>query len=187
MPEALLLDFDGLMVDTETTGYESWRFVYEAYGAELPRDLWVTHIGTDGKDFSPMGYLSELTGTDLVGAVNRRRRAHRSELFLDLCPLPGVVDWLGEARTRGIAIGVVSSSPTEWVQDHLERVALREHVDFLKTRDDVPRAKPHRTSTSTPSSTWASTRAVPSPSRTLRTGWPLQRPLGSSAWRFPAR
>jgi beta-phosphoglucomutase-like phosphatase (HAD superfamily) len=29
------------------------------------------------------------------------------------------------------------------VHEHLERVSLREHVDFLKTRDDVPRAKPH--------------------------------------------
>jgi HAD superfamily hydrolase (TIGR01509 family) len=144
MPDALFFDFDGLMVDTETTAYESWRFVYEAHGAELSRDLWVSHIGTDGKSFSPMGHLAELTGRELdVEDVNRRRRAHRAELFEGLRPLPGIVDWLEAARERGIAIGVVSSSPTQWVHEHLERVSLREHVDFLKTRDDVPRAKPH--------------------------------------------
>jgi HAD superfamily hydrolase (TIGR01509 family) len=144
MPDALFFDFDGLMVDTETTDYEAWRFVYEAHGVELPRDLWVTHIGTDGADFSPLSHLAKLTGTELdVESVQRERRAYRATLFEDLCPLPGIVDWLGEARARGVPIGVVSSSPTQWVHEHLERVELREHVDFLKTRDDVPRAKPH--------------------------------------------
>ncbi len=144
MIEALLLDFDGLVVDTETTDYETWRSVYQDHGVELPRDRWVASIGTDGSGFVPLQHLSELLGGEInEDAVTTARRTHREALFASLRPLPGVVDWMTDAREAGLRIGVVSSSPTVWVEDHLARVALRGHVDFLMTRDDVARVKPH--------------------------------------------
>ena len=43
--EAVAFDFDGLIVDTETPEYESWRSVYRAYGADLPLWTWLPHVG----------------------------------------------------------------------------------------------------------------------------------------------
>ena len=143
MIRALFLDFDGLVVDTETADYESWRQVYEHHGVRLPRERWVEAIGSDGSSFAPLEQLRELAGDVDEERVHRFRRERREALFGGLRPLPGVVDWLGEARSAGLAIGVVSSSPRAWVHEHLERVDLRGHVDFLMTRDDVPRVKPH--------------------------------------------
>ncbi len=143
MIRALFLDFDGLVVDTETADYESWRHVYDAHGVELPRARWVEAIGSDGSSFEPLVQLRALAGDVDEEHVTRLRRARREELFGGLRPLPGVVDWMGEARAAGLPIGVVSSSPRSWVREHLERVALHDHVDFLMTRDDVPRVKPH--------------------------------------------
>jgi HAD superfamily hydrolase (TIGR01509 family) len=141
---ALLLDFDGLVVDTETTDFESWRLVYEEHGAVLPRDRWVAIIGSDGSGFEPFEHLCELVGEALDEEdVGRRRRAHRERLFEALSPLPGIPDWMSDARETGLALGIVSSSPGWWVEEHLERVALRDYVDFTKTRDDVSRVKPH--------------------------------------------
>ena len=48
MSRALLLDFDGLVLDTETTDFESWAEVYREYEVELPRDRWQRAIGSDG-------------------------------------------------------------------------------------------------------------------------------------------
>lgn len=140
---ALLLDFDGLVVDTETTDYESWRSVFEDHGAVLPRDRWIASIGTDGSSYVPLEHLQELVEGVDEQHVHATRRARREALFESLTPLPGVLDWLGEARSAGACIGVVSSSPLSWVNGHLERVDLREHIDFLMTRNDVPRVKPH--------------------------------------------
>ena len=53
MIDTLMFDFDGLILDTETPDFESWRLVYEEYGAELPRDAWVAAIGSDGSAFDP--------------------------------------------------------------------------------------------------------------------------------------
>lgn len=143
MARALFLDFDGLVVDTETCDYESWRLVYEEHGAVLPRDRWVAAIGGDGSHFRPFEHLCELLGRALAQqAVDAARRGHRERLFEGLRPLPGVVDWMHAARSAGLALGVVSSSPAWWVEQHLDRVALRDRIDFTKTRDDVPRVKP---------------------------------------------
>lgn len=143
MARALFLDFDGLVVDTETSDYESWRLVYAEHGVVLPRDRWVASIGGDGSAFRPFEHLCDLVERALDRRdVDERRRAHRSRLFEALRPLPGVVDWMTAARGAGLTLGVVSSSPAWWVEEHLDRVSLREHVDFTKTRDDVPRVKP---------------------------------------------
>ncbi len=143
MIEALLLDFDGLVVDTETTDYESWRSVFEDHDVELPRDRWISSIGTDGSSYAPLEHLRELVGRIDDDRVQATRRARQEALFEMLAPLPGVVEWLDDARSSGVSIGVVSSSPLVWVEGHLQRVALRDRVDFLMTSDEVPRVKPH--------------------------------------------
>jgi beta-phosphoglucomutase-like phosphatase (HAD superfamily) len=47
MIRALVFDFDGLIVDTETSVYETWRIVYQDHNQVLPRDRWLARIGTD--------------------------------------------------------------------------------------------------------------------------------------------
>ena len=142
--QALIFDFDGLILDTETTDYESWRRVYAEYGVVLPRDAWIDTIGTDGKAFDPVQTLSELTGRSLGEVeVRSRHRPLRDALVRGLDPLPGIEDWLGEARARGLQIAIASSSPLAWVEGHLNRIGLRKHFEVLVTREQVERAKPH--------------------------------------------
>lgn len=124
--EALLFDFDGLVVDTETADFESWRQVYELHGVELPREEWVASIGTDGSAFDPHAVLERMAGRKLdEGTLRTERRRRRAELFEELEPLPGVEDWVEAARSRGLTVSIVSSSPRWWVEDHLARVELR--------------------------------------------------------------
>ena len=46
LPEAVIFDFDGIILDSETPEFESHRRVYEQCGAELTRDEWCGQIGT---------------------------------------------------------------------------------------------------------------------------------------------
>jgi len=43
--KALIFDFDGTVVDTETPEFESWRLEYAVFGVEMPMELWVQLIG----------------------------------------------------------------------------------------------------------------------------------------------
>ena len=43
--QAILLDFDGLILDTETPDVEAWEAIYAEYGFEYPKENWSQNIG----------------------------------------------------------------------------------------------------------------------------------------------
>ena len=53
MIDALVVDFDGVIIDTETSDYSTWSDVCRSYGTELDRDLWRNVVGGGFGDFDP--------------------------------------------------------------------------------------------------------------------------------------
>lgn len=143
--KALIFDFDGLILDTETPDYHSWQKVYQAYGLELPLDLWLTFVGgTSETTFEPHDYLEK----KLNSKVDReqiwvsRRKSYLKHLE-DLPVMPGVKQLLDAARLRGLKLAVASSSPENWVSGHLTRLELSDYFDAIVTADDVDETKPN--------------------------------------------
>ncbi|MDP9491949.1 MAG: HAD-IA family hydrolase [Actinomycetota bacterium] len=143
---ALLFDFDGLIVDTETPSLASWQAVYREHGRELPLERWATIIGTTGPGFEPLEYLEELHGPIDREAVKTRRQEHELRL-LEIEELrPGILEYLNEAERRGLKTAIVSSSSRKWVDRHLTRLERAEHFDEIVTADrDPERSKPRPT------------------------------------------
>ena len=140
---AIVFDLDGVVLDTESTSFASWKRAYREHGHALPGDRWVAAIGSDGSRFDPLAHLRELVGPDLDEvAMQRARRAHRDALLSRLRPLPGVVELLDQALHAGVATAVASSSEREWVEDRLSSLGIRERFRVLCCREDVERVKP---------------------------------------------
>ncbi len=141
----LLFDFDGLLVDTETTALAAWREMYGEHGHELPLEVWASAIGTIG-GFDPLAYLEELAGPIDRNAVLARHR-ERDLALADLEELrPGVIEYLEGAERRGLKTAIVSSSSRSWIDRHLGRLQRAEHFDAIVTADsDAERAKPRPT------------------------------------------
>lgn len=137
-----MFDFDGLILDTEEPVYRSWVEVYEAHGEELPFDRWVSIVGSTTTVFHPQHHLEERLGRPLPKEVLDRRIGRRTEMILANPLLPGVVQRLDEARTLGLRLGVASSSTSEWVRGHLDRLGILDRFDCIRCRDDVAHAKP---------------------------------------------
>jgi len=139
---ALVFDFDGLILDTETPIYLSWKEVYDAYGVPLPFELWVKTVGSSNQAFDPRHHLEERLGRPLPQDVVDRRVARRVEMVLAQPLLPGVAALLDEARARGLKVGVASSSSRDWVDGHLERLGILDRFECRRSRDDVEDVKP---------------------------------------------
>jgi len=139
---ALVFDFDGLILETETPAYQSWAEIYREHGHELPMDRWHGYIGSD-TGFDPAGHLAALVGEgfDRV-ATQVRRDARKSELIAALDVMEGVRDYLADAKRLHLRVAVASSSSRAWVLGHLERLGIAAHWDAIRTRDDVARTKP---------------------------------------------
>jgi HAD superfamily hydrolase (TIGR01509 family) len=140
--KALIFDFDGLILDTETADYTSWKETFAAYGCELPLDLWSKFIGTH--IFNPYEYLEELLGQPVDRyAVRALRKKRDNELIASIWIMPGVEGYLAEAQRMGLRIGLASSSDHAWVDTHLARLGLLDAFEVISCRDDVGnRGKP---------------------------------------------
>jgi len=145
--KALIFDFDGLILDTETPEYQVWQNIYREHGFELPHDKWEKIIGGYGiSNFDAAEHLSLLTQGKLDSVSLRdRHRSESSALTLSQSILPGVMDYLHAAKRLGLKLAIASSSPHSWVDAHAKRLGIFEYFHKIICADDVAagRTKPN--------------------------------------------
>jgi HAD superfamily hydrolase (TIGR01509 family) len=144
MLKALIFDFDGLILDTETPEYETWRAIYHEFSQDLSIETWGQIVGGSGaSDFNPLSQLESLTGRDLASLHLSRRVSEQSLARIhSQPPLPGVLDLLNAARAAELRLAIASSSTREWVEGHLTRLGLLDRFEALRCREDVEKTKP---------------------------------------------
>jgi HAD superfamily hydrolase (TIGR01509 family) len=143
MIKALVFDFDGLLVDTESSSYTSWQEIYQEYGCELALDVWAAVLGRSGQEFDPCAYLAELTGRAVdADALHARRKQRKWELAAQAGLLPGIAQALIRAKHHALRLAVASSSSRQWVFGHLNRLQVTAYFDTIVCADDVTQVKP---------------------------------------------
>ncbi|WP_166243272.1 HAD family hydrolase [Paenibacillus turpanensis] len=143
MIKAIIFDFDGTIIDTETAWYAAFKEAYREYGVDLTLEMYSQCIGTSLHQFNPYEYLM----TDLKLPIDREefRKSvqQRHSLLMEKEEIrPGVVRYLNEAKAAGLKIGLASSSVRAWVEKYLERLKLKPYFECIRTADDVRRVKP---------------------------------------------
>jgi HAD superfamily hydrolase (TIGR01509 family) len=142
---ALLFDFDGLIVDTESASLAAWRWVYEQHGQELTLERWSAAVGTIG-GFDAVAHLRELAGEPLRDDVLGRRLEHELTLVEAEALRPGIAEYLAEAERVGLRKAIVSSASRDWIDRHLRRLERIHGWAAIVTADGDPgRAKPRPT------------------------------------------
>jgi HAD superfamily hydrolase (TIGR01509 family) len=143
MIHAGMFDFDGLILDTEVPEFQTWQEIYQAHGCELALEVWATGLGTSVDAFNPYTHLEAQAGSPIDRvAIQQLRRQRYHELLGAKVVLPGVREYIAEAKRLGLQLGVASSSSREWVVGHLTELGLSAYFDCIKCRDDVRRVKP---------------------------------------------
>jgi HAD superfamily hydrolase (TIGR01509 family) len=142
--KALIFDFDGLIMDTESPEVDGWKAVYAEYGQEFPLPVWIRDVvGASLANFDPAAHLAAVTGRALdLAALHARVRAYRLQKLAGLSALPGVHDYVKTARRLGLHLAVASSSGHDWVEGYLRQLGLFDAFDAIICHEDVRHVKP---------------------------------------------
>ncbi|MHB1682218.1 MAG: HAD family hydrolase [Bacilli bacterium] len=143
MIRAVIFDFDGTVIDTETAWYIAFRDAYKEHGVDLTLEMYSLCIGTSLQAFNPYEYLVVNLHLPIDLDSFRQSVHERHATLMDAEKMrPGIMDYLNSARAKRLKIALASSSKLDWVEKFLEKLQIREYFDCIRTANDVEHVKP---------------------------------------------
>jgi HAD superfamily hydrolase (TIGR01509 family) len=147
MLEAVVFDFDGLVLDTELPLFEAWRLTFVHHGVEpIGLEQWCVSLGRHDADplrLDPLAILEDALGHPVDRpTVEAARRRRRNELIDAEDVLPGVERLLDEAEASGLPTAIASSSPPDWIETHLGARGLLDRFDAISCAGEGAPGKP---------------------------------------------
>jgi len=144
--EAVVFDFDGLIIDSEWVIFESAAAAFATHGHRLAVEAWATVVGTNERDeraqwdqLCASCGIDEFTREDFDAAYEAQDRSNRDTLPL----LPGVRELVEALAREGVALAIASSSSRSWLDRHVGRLGIDTHFTALVGADMVGgRGKP---------------------------------------------
>jgi len=146
MPDALIFDFDGVVVDSEPIHLAGFRAVLQNRGISLSKeDYYDKYVGYDDHDC--FAHVLEDNGREVdereIAAMTAEKTVLvKAALRESVKPMPGVLDLMRSARAAGIAVGICSGALREEIVLAGNVVGALELADVLVSAEDVSRGKP---------------------------------------------
>jgi HAD superfamily hydrolase (TIGR01509 family) len=141
---AVVFDFDGIVLDSETPEYESHRRLFESCGVPLTVEEWCGQIGVWAQGHDE-GWAAQLCERTASAPTREFYLAEKRRIFREVMPrepMRGIPELLDAIGAAGVPTAIASTSPSRWVVPAVEALGLAGRFAAIVTGDDVRRRKP---------------------------------------------
>jgi HAD superfamily hydrolase (TIGR01549 family) len=143
MPEAVIFDIDGTLLDSVDLHAEAWQEAFRHFGHDIPLDKIRSQIGKGGDQLLPVFLSPEELKEKGKALEEYRGRLFKEKYLPRVKPFPGVRELFLKIKANGQQTALASSAKGDELKE-FERIA---HIDDLveveTSSADVKRSKPH--------------------------------------------
>lgn len=143
-PQAILFDFDGVLVDSEPIHYQCWKELLAPYGIHLDWESYLsTCVGVAERAMLErlVSFATIPVTVDKLFALYPIKKKRFIELMESKMPFaPGIGDFLN--RLQGYRLAVVSSSGRSEVEPLLELAGIRRYFGAVVCGSEAGYLKP---------------------------------------------
>ena len=144
MIQAILFDFNGVILDDEALQMESYQAVLLEQGIKLTENDYYSALGMDDRTFVRAAFeraKKPLTDEVLRVVLQGKAVRHRKLIENELPFFPGVITFL-KATSRHYSLGLVSMASRNEIDYVLDRARLRALFSVIVGAEDVNICKP---------------------------------------------
>ena len=140
---AVILDMDGVIVDSGELHFKSWQEAFARYGEQFSRQDFSYAFGLVNRDIITHKLKDRATG-ELIEAIDREKEKIFRKLVETegIKPLPGAATLIESLHRQEFRLAVASSAPRANVKLILNKLALQHCFQAVVSVEDVTRGKP---------------------------------------------
>ena len=144
--EAVIFDFDGVIVDTEPLHYAAFQRVLEPLGMHFTWQEYIeTYIGFDDRDaFKHAFFLkgTTLSREELYRLIQQKAAFFEEVIGSGVSAYPGVLDLLFRLHAQKLPLALCSGALRSDIDPILTMLGISDYFDVIVTADDVAVSKP---------------------------------------------
>ena len=144
--EAVIFDFDGIIVDTEPLHYKSFQRVLAPLGMDFTWQEYVdTYIGFDDRDAFREAFktnLKDLQPEELHSLISRKASVFQEVILDGVSAYPGVLELIKHLHATDIPLAICSGALRSDIEPILALLDLTDIFDIIVSADDVTSSKP---------------------------------------------
>src|SRR5215213_1694332 len=144
MIKAILMDFNGVIIDDEPIQHTASKEIFAADGIDVTNEDYYSRLGMDDRTF--VSSILEANGkevnVDTVGEKTRAKTETWRGIVEEAMPIfPGIEDFVKRMSTE-LTLGIVSMARREEIDFVLEKTGMAPCFSIVLSADDVTRCKP---------------------------------------------
>jgi len=144
MIQAILFDFNGVVIDDEPLHKKAYQDALAAEGISISDSEYYDSLGMDDVTFVRAAFGRagrDLSDETLRAVIEREYELHRAMIDGELPLFPGVVTFI-KSLARVYPLGVVSMARRDQIDYVLKRASLNKFFDVVVSAEDVRACKP---------------------------------------------
>jgi len=146
MIDALITDFDGVVIDSEPMHFRGFADVLREDGIVLTWDAYVSrYMAFDDRDcFSAVARDHDISISEdrLAEMIETKTHLIQDLMTQGVSPFPGVIDLLNATADAGVPLAICSGCLHDEIKLSCEMLNIWNQFDTVVAADDVTRGKP---------------------------------------------